>query len=50
MDAATDIDEIERVFVESCNLQTDIHEHMRRLCALARQCEHVTEFGMSRST
>lgn len=43
-------DEIERTFTAFCSLQTDINEHMPRLCELAKQCEHVTEFGVGRST
>ena len=44
------MDELERTFLEFCDLQTDINEHMGRLCELAKQCEHVTEFGIGRST
>jgi hypothetical protein len=44
------MDEIEHKFTSFCALQTDINEHMQRLCDLARQCTHVTEFGVGRST
>jgi len=50
MEAIAPIDEIERTFLESCEMQTDINEHMRRLCELAEECAHVTEFGIGRST
>lgn len=43
-------DEIGRTFSEFCAMQTDINEHMVRLCELARECSHVTEFGVGRST
>lgn len=50
MEASAEADEIQRTFVAFSNLETDINEHMHRLCELAEQCEHVTEFGVGRST
>lgn len=50
MKASAEADEIQRTFVAFSNLDTDINEHMHRLCELAEQCEHVTEFGIGRST
>jgi hypothetical protein len=33
-------------FLWCCNEPSDINEHLPRLYSLARQCDHVTEFGM----
>lgn len=44
------MDEIERHFVLFRDTPADINEHMQKLCDYASNCEHVTEFGIGRST
>jgi hypothetical protein len=36
---------LEDLYRTACNTPSDIHEHLPTLCALAKECRHVTEFG-----
>lgn len=36
---------LENLFELNCRASSDIHLHLPRLCELASQCNHITEFG-----